>query len=287
MAYQEFSPFDTKSITISFDCSNCSLQVDSEEIFVPSPNFSAERSSDSVNIEEGFAICESCGQEYEIEVGVSFSDGWINIDGLPEDTDLEIIYNTYESEMDDYEFDAISSNTEYYSTFSESMVLYRRLEKIGTEDISLKTLVFRQVIVGAVTSLETYLCDALATTVIGNNTYLQRFIENNKDFKEKMVSISDVFSIHANIANIARDALLEIIYHNIPKVAKIYDAALGIKFQSFGNVMKVVKMRHDLVHRNGKDKVGLPVELNQAIVDDALAHIDNFVNSVDEQLREL
>lgn len=43
-----------------------------------------------------------------------------------------------------------------------------------------------------------------------------------------------------------------IIYHNLNTVSQIYNATFKIRFPSCEKIKKAIKLRHDIVHRNGK-----------------------------------
>ena len=98
---RDFNPFGTKSIEVKFNCSNCDHEVISEEIGVPSPDYSAENHSDSVRDNDGYAVCPNCGEEYEINVHVGFGGGDIDIDGIDDGDILEVIEHDEEYDVDD------------------------------------------------------------------------------------------------------------------------------------------------------------------------------------------
>ena len=84
----EFYPYGTKSITISFECDKCENIVESEEIFVPEPDYTAEKMSDGQRMEEGYAICSECNKEFNIEI---LSDGYGTINDLSENIQVSVV----------------------------------------------------------------------------------------------------------------------------------------------------------------------------------------------------
>ncbi len=98
MGIRDFSPFGTKAIEVKFNCNrnNCNHEIISEEIEVPSPDYSAENHSDSIRENEGYAVCSNCGAEYEIDIQVGFGGGNIIIDGIADDYIIEIIEHSEE-----------------------------------------------------------------------------------------------------------------------------------------------------------------------------------------------
>lgn len=98
MGIRDFSPFGTKAIEVKFNCNrnNCNHEIISEEIEVPSPDYSAENHSDSIRENEGYAVCSNCGAEYEIGIQVGFGGGNIIIDGIADDYIIDIIEHSEE-----------------------------------------------------------------------------------------------------------------------------------------------------------------------------------------------
>lgn len=45
-------------------------------------------------------------------------------------------------------------------------------------------------------------------------------------------------------------------YHNLGKIKPIYKEVLNIDLGDISEIMKAVHIRHDIVHRSGKDKEG-------------------------------
>ena len=68
-----------------------------------------------------------------------------------------------------------------------------------------------------------------------------------------------------------------VMYHNLSKVAGMYESTFDIEFPKFGALAKTVNIRHDLVHRNGKSKDGVTHSIRMAevlaLVEDARAFV--------------
>lgn len=81
--------------------------------------------------------------------------------------------------------------------------------------------------------------------------------------------------------------MLDVIYHNLPKVAAMYKDVLNISFPPYGEIMKTIDKRHDFVHRNGKDKEGNDVLVNIDIIQKMLKDVRVFVESIDSQIEDV
>lgn len=135
--------------------------------------------------------------------------------------------------------------------------------------------------------VETYLSDAFINTVLSNQDYLRSFFTSFKDFKEQKLGVNELLEFAGKAEEIAKKAMLEVIYHNLPKVSKMYEGTLNITFPSFSEIQRAVSVRHDLVHRNGKTKEGREIIIDDKIIDDIISKVENFIGEIDQKLKEI
>ncbi len=93
-------------------------------------------------------------------------------------------------------------------------------------------------------------------------------------------------SIANKAEEIAKKAMLEVLYHNLPKVSKMYEATIDIVFPNFSEIQKAISIRHDLVHRNGKTKEGKEIIIDDMMVDDIISKVESFITEIDQRLNE-
>lgn len=113
------------------------------------------------------------------------------------------------------------------------------------------------------------------------------FFTSFKDFKEQKVGMNELLNSAANAKEIAKKAMLEVIYHHLPKVARMYETTFTIAFPNFSEIYRDVLIRHDLVHRNGRSKEGQEVIIDEAVVDDLISKMEDFISKIDQQLKDL
>lgn len=135
--------------------------------------------------------------------------------------------------------------------------------------------------------VETYLSDAFINTVLSNQDYLRSSFTSFKDFKEQKLGVNELLEFAGKAEEIAKKAMLEVIYHNLPKVSKMYEGTLNITFPSFSEIQRAVSVRHDLVHRNGKTKEGREIIIDDKIIDDIISKVENFIGEIDQKLKEI
>jgi hypothetical protein len=191
-----------------------------------------------------------------------------------------------EDYTDKDQLEAILSNTDFYVTFRDEIVSLRVLNQLRVpEDKANKTL-RRHLYVGVITCLETYLSDAFINTVLSKKDYLNSFFTSFKDFKEQKLGMNELPDLASKQEEIAKKAMLDVIYHNLPKVSKMYEGTLNIVFPKFSEIQKCVSIRHDLVHRNGKTKEGREISINSIMVNEFISQVESFISEIDQKLKE-
>lgn len=192
----------------------------------------------------------------------------------------------HEDYVDEDQLDAILSNTEFYHTFSNEISSLRKLNSLSIADFNAQRTLKRQIFISVVTCLETYLSDAFINTVLSNQTYLKSFFSSFKYFKDRKIGMDKLFSYVDKAEEIAKKAMLEVIYHNLPKVSNMYKSTFDIGFPNFPEIQRDIVTRHDLVHRNGKTKDGKEISVDELVVDKVICRIESFVDELDRMLKD-
>jgi hypothetical protein len=86
-----------------------------------------------------------------------------------------------------------------------------------------------------------------------------------------------------------RKYLAGLLYHNLAKIGVLYKLALGVDIlpdqAQKDRLFKAVLARHDIVHRNGKDKSGNLIDLPTTHVVSTLDDVRNFVENIDKAVK--
>ena len=83
-----------------------------------------------------------------------------------------------------------------------------------------------------------------------------------------------------------KKTLRDIIYHNLPVIKNIYRSTLDIDLGDISNLMKCISIRHDIVHRNGKDKDGNLRIINKDDVLNIATSVSEFILNIENQLTD-
>ncbi|WP_043023903.1 hypothetical protein [Fluviicola taffensis] len=276
-----------ENLFLSFDCIKC-FERQQIELDIP----------DQENIvgdeltSEGMMFCK-CGEEYYCKIFITPYQGYGYIDGIGSDyritklgTDGSFNEQQYEALIDD-QYDAIVSNTEFYETFCAEIRSLRELNAIKLANNRADKALRRQIYIGVISSMETYLSDAFINTTLNSDIFLKRFVATFKDFKNETISLNKLYDEFEKIKLRCRQSMLEIIFHNLAKVKGMYLDTLGVDFGSIAVPSKAVTKRHDLVHRNGWTKEKDQIMVDNDIITDLIVDIQLFIDNIEDQLKKL
>ena len=272
MATFEFNPI-ADFIVLKFVCPFCGEENETDALYVPTPDFSAETHHDSVNSEDYEHQCHKCDHLFEITVYNGFYGGDGEISDIDEGVSVEEDFPE-----EDYE-------EEYKSAYFDEHVreTIDVLDKIEVLDEVSKKLLYRTLYANVISSMEAYLSDRLIQKVLSSEETKRHFVENFKDFEDVKISLSDIYENIENIESRIKKSLREIIYHHLPRIRNIYKSTLNIDLGDISDLMKCVSIRHDIVHRNGKDKDGNLQVINKNDVEELATKVTEFIRNIESQ----
>lgn len=272
MATFEFNPI-ADFIVLKFVCPFCGEENETDALYIPTPDFSAETHHDSVNSEDYEHLCHKCDHLFEITLNNGFYGGDGDISDIDDGISVEEDFPE-----EDYE-------EEYKSVFFDEHVreTIDVLDKIEVLDESSKKLLYRTLYANVISSMEAYLSDRLIQKVLSSEETKRHFVENFKDFEDVKISLSDIYENIENIESRIKKSLREIIYHHLPRIRNIYKSTLNIDLGDISDLMKCVSIRHDIVHRNGKDKDGNLQVINKNDVEELATKVTEFIRNIESQ----
>ncbi|MGA4651325.1 HEPN domain-containing protein [Enterobacter hormaechei] len=192
----------------------------------------------------------------------------------------EAFENEWEFEDYDYELDRLTEYQQAYDQFDIQMSTLRaELPQIPSESALKMTYSY------SVTLMETCLGDMIKSLVLTDECYLKNSIENVTELKNIKIPLQEIFRNNDIVKKVVLTTFSDYLYHNIEKIVPIYSAVLGEKTPSnvknkMEDVIKITKIRHDIVHRNGVDKDGEAVELSRQVLIKAMDDITEFVTHI-------
>ena len=286
MGYLEFSPDGIGSVIINFACDKCGNEVTSEEMRLPSPNYWADKASDSHGENYSEVECEKCGKEFTISINVGWSDSYIDIDDVDDESMSFDIIDSY-NYLDDYaleQIDAIVQSGNYIIQFGNEINNLKKLNELSIVDENIQETLRRQVYSGAITCLEDYLSTRLIQLVLNDENHFKRFVMTFDPIKKRSFELSTIYEQFDKLRDIVKHELTNVIYHKLYNVRSMYVDTLQIKFPEISDLMQIIMIRHDMVHRNGRNKNGEKIEVSIEAVAKVIDKVEVFVNQIETEI---
>jgi hypothetical protein len=133
--------------------------------------------------------------------------------------------------------------------------------------------------------METFLSDTMINLTLSDNKLMRDFIESYPDFSRQKIEMKNIFTEYDNIHQTIKNVLLDIIYHDLRKVREMYRSTFDITFPDITDPIKCVLIRHDIVHRNGKSKNGVLLNIDKDKVFTTIRTINIFVSEIAKSLK--
>ncbi|GGI82210.1 hypothetical protein GCM10007978_20000 [Shewanella hanedai] len=209
------------------------------------------------------------------------TEGWFD---LSERYDEEA--NNYSDYLEaEYEWHSSQDHSNFIIEFNRTIDEIRRILS-STIDQTVMNTIYKMIHIHAVTAMETYLGDSLKSAVIGNKIYIANAARNLEELSKKNFKLSEILSYEGDVEKIVLEQLGKYLYHDVSKVMKIYKATLGFSYTyDLKYLIEITTVRHDLVHRNGKNNEGVRVNLNPFDLKNAIDEVDKFINYLEISLQ--
>ncbi len=207
-------------------------------------------------------------KDWVMQVEESRREEWIrerlSSPDLEEDSEewqlLEKDYDEYQDflsdmAMEEYENEKWLKQHPHTEIYKIAINLLEQIKEEGKQSTS--EVFIKMKIAYIVTIMENCLSEMIKSVVLSHNRYVENAIRNINELKAKNISLSELINKESNANKYVQEYLSDILYHRIQLVVEIYKAVLQPKqYPRFPlkNINELMKLRHDIVHRNGKTK---------------------------------
>jgi hypothetical protein len=151
-------------------------------------------------------------------------------------------------------------------------------------DVANKRLLNQMAHSSLIAALEAYLADTVSYWVEKDERALRRFLSTNKDFQARSLTVAELFERLENLTGEVKTYLADFIWHRLDKVKPMLASRLEIQVPEIGDLMKEVKVRHNIVHRAGRDTDGALVELSSEDLCRVRDAIDKLSHGIENEL---
>lgn len=185
---------------------------------------------------------------------------------------------------DDYWDDATDPNlrADVRGTFQSALDTIEKLLQLPI-DRELSEPLWRLLYANVVSALETYLADIFINEILQDELKLRKFFESYPGYQKRTIRYSELFTRADNARKEATRELVGLLWHRLPSVRQMYRSTLGITFE-IKDLVRAIPIRHDIVHRNGRDNDGKPVAVNAEAVQLLIASARNLAKEVEAGL---
>lgn len=286
---------------VHFLCPVCGELID-QEVDVPEPNYTAEKSRDMTVEGETEICCEECDNCFLGDVWAGPTHCNINL----RDYDVEVMCDPpeYDRPPEDWlgEWEIPDHPKKVFD------LNYSELQKIIEAQASeyggslMNRMIFAQIF----TFLEAYFCDALIKGLRDNPNLLVEFAEKDGAISAASIPASAVLRDPNAVKNWIEKNLKDRLYHQFgsgkknPKTGKenvegvplwygkAFKFTLTPKDEDLDTLREYALLRHDCVHRNGETKDGEKLILfGKAYLLEALDTAKRIVDHIDGKIKNI
>lgn len=285
---------------IKFNCGLCKGE-NSMEFFGLFPEFLQKRPKYVWSTVEG---CPQCDKTNYHQVTISKNKEYLTIDIRSEGIDIDkpsdvkqesIFYSTdikdkpewcFEIPLE-FEFIDVILDSDAYLNYVDSVAEIKSLMLRRKEILDEK--IIRKIIYSNVFSaLETYLFDLIINAVHKDEKYLRRAVEDHQIFAKEKIDRKDIFTAYGAIKMDVIKELQKIVYHNLTIVIPLFKNVLHIDFSTkIRDLPEAIKIRHDIVHRNGKDVDGNFHDITIDKINELIKVVDEIVEFINNECKRL
>lgn len=145
----------------------------------------------------------------------------------------------------------------------------------------------------AVTLMESCLCEMLKSVTMRYDQFKRNAVSKLPALTSDKIKLSDLFDRNPNelINSKVISYLSGVLYHDLFKVKSIYFDILRqdiskIENDAYKNASELMKIRHDIVHRNGKKMTGEAIDITRNTVDSCIRNLTLFVEGVHNYIND-
>lgn len=275
----------------SFCCPNCDCEVEgSTSLPVVYEHGGEEHLPVSV-------LCFGCNMNFEGWVKTDWFNCEIELDEYP---DVVVKASPARGSTHDYEeYDQDYFEWLEHQELSSRPVLKAFLGTINDVEalavqVSLEPksqMLARMLLAQSITALEVFLSDTLILAVLSYQIVQEKLLRSKSlEIGTRQFSLMDALGVE----DFAKEKLLEhlrsVSFHNLGKVSGLYRIGMGIEILSEGDdaevIQKSIRLRHDCVHRNGKNQeTGESHIIDQLFILCLTSSLVRMVKSVDDKVR--
>lgn len=176
------------------------------------------------------------------------------------------------------------ASTKFYENFCSSLSELKKLSGEGYNQ-TIQRMIYSNII----TVMEVYLSDTVKTNVVNREATKRQFVRNSDALnREKNISLNFIYEEMEKIDSKIIKEIDETSFHSMKVVPALFKNVLDCTFadDKVGILKGKVDIRHDIVHRNGKDVNGTPIEITGKDIVELIDLVMYVITDIDKQVVE-
>lgn len=183
------------------------------------------------------------------------------------------ISDLYDEDYDEEQYEDIVNKTSPYNDCLASIEEVKQLMNIPLKkERKSRYILYRQLYASLISIMEAYLFERLLSAIDKNENLLANFF----------LFYNGAHNFDEHDIKKARKYLMEnILYHNLDTVSNIYSETFKFRFPSCEKIKKAIKLRHDIVHRNGKTANADSLIVSRKDIEHLSDNIKEFISNLE------
>lgn len=256
--------------SLEFECPGCGFAIHEIIEEVPAYDAMADRESDAQGHAEQVATCPGCERQHSI--GITNTGASLVAELADGKTSVRVVGDPVHQPEDLWEAEAyqranLPADPGKIFKFATYDIDYIAGEIEHSPNGSI-TALNRMLLVQHFSAIEAYLSDRLIRLVLDDAGAMSTLVKGNKEWAAEKIGIVELASNPDAFRDWVHTRLRELMYHNFSKIDHYYRSALGSTIfpdeATKRTLMEFVPVRHDCVHRYGRDHDGRERSISKA-----------------------
>lgn len=248
--------------SLEFMCPECGATISETIEEVPSYDVLADRESDAQGYAEQTVACPGCEQQFA--VGIRNTGACLVAELAEHKMDVSVSDHPIHEPDDQWEVEAyqrenLPDDPGQIFKFAAYDIDFIAGEVESGGHGSVRAL-NRMLLVQYFSAIEAYLSDRLIRLVLDDPKAMSALVMGNKEWVADKIGVVELASNPDAFRDWVHARLRELMYHNFVKIDLYYRSALGSTIfpdeATKKTLMEFVPVRHDCVHRYGRDHDG-------------------------------
>ena len=246
--------------SLEFVCPQCGATITETIEEVPSYDVLADRESGAQGYAEQSVTCPGCDQKFAVDI--TNTGACLLADLRNENIHVSVIDDPINAPEDSWEVEAyqrenLPTDPAKIFKFATYDIGHIAAEMEGR---GLIDALNRMLLVQYFSAIEAYLSDRLIRLVLDDPRAMSALVKGNKEWVADKIGVVELASNPNAFRDWIHMRLRELMYHNFVKIDHYYRSTLGSTIfpdeATKKTLMEFVPVRHDCVHRYGRDHNG-------------------------------